>query len=461
MKKVLSIILCIALLAAILAVPAAANTTDETIDGGYYIVFKENNYELSESNRLHGANDYYWLGGLSMNPSTPFKIAYSLDLNEIAALYPEGEGNDYVPRYDSSFYTVEFIPSGSRVGDSSDMAWYDGYVSAFPCEPPQEEPTIYITYDGMKQNRYEDAFSRYLPNWQEICTYDEVYYHGRQNDGPFNNDWVLVYTEPLEPVCGDNYGVFDDMVYCDPQYCPFEFSYGVYDCGGDAYYSITDAWNMGYDGLHSVFTHILKTGGAAQLGDADNDGDLTIIDATCIQRFLAGIMDLESSSWWFEFYNCSFGTPLTSLADYDDDGEVSIIDATRIQRTLAGNELYPHAFTASARLEESGPAATVRAASSFGAEPVEYLYTIKGVLHAHSASAYGNDFGKFHVAGYDDEYTPEPGDFIVTTGYISDSQVEIPVSSLTYNDNFVLTVRAKDAAGKETELAAIYFKNVF
>ena len=75
MKKLLAILLCFALLAAVLAVPVNAITNDGTIDGGYYIVFKQDNYKLSESNRLHGAGNFYWLGGLSMNPSALFKIA--------------------------------------------------------------------------------------------------------------------------------------------------------------------------------------------------------------------------------------------------------------------------------------------------------------------------------------------------------------------------------------------------
>ena len=63
------------------------------------------------------------------------------------------------------------------------------------------------------------------------------------------------------------------------------------------------------------------------LGDADNDGEVTIIDATCIQRTLAGL-------------------PVTAYvekaSDADLDGEVTILDATAIQRWLVGlDKLYP------------------------------------------------------------------------------------------------------------------------
>lgn len=59
----------------------------------------------------------------------------------------------------------------------------------------------------------------------------------------------------------------------------------------------------------------------AILGDVDGDGEVTIVDATTIQRQLA---DIPSSS-----YNAS-------VADVDEDGSVTIIDATFIQRWLAG-----------------------------------------------------------------------------------------------------------------------------
>lgn len=56
------------------------------------------------------------------------------------------------------------------------------------------------------------------------------------------------------------------------------------------------------------------------LGDVDGDGEVTIIDATCIQRHLAELPT-------FAF--------VEKAADSDEDGEVTIIDATCIQRYLA------------------------------------------------------------------------------------------------------------------------------
>lgn len=63
---------------------------------------------------------------------------------------------------------------------------------------------------------------------------------------------------------------------------------------------------------------------ADHTGDADCDGQLTIIDATLIQKYLAGV----------------FGEDKIYLpgADFDGDNSVTIVDATCIQKTLVSVE---------------------------------------------------------------------------------------------------------------------------
>lgn len=61
---------------------------------------------------------------------------------------------------------------------------------------------------------------------------------------------------------------------------------------------------------------------ASTMGDADDDGEVTVFDVTYIQRWLAGMADATDID--------------LSLADVDGDGEVTIFDATEIQRSLAG-----------------------------------------------------------------------------------------------------------------------------
>jgi len=59
---------------------------------------------------------------------------------------------------------------------------------------------------------------------------------------------------------------------------------------------------------------------ASCVGDADNDGEVTILDATAIQRMLASL---------------SVNSFSETAADTDGDGVITILDATVIQRWLA------------------------------------------------------------------------------------------------------------------------------
>ncbi len=64
------------------------------------------------------------------------------------------------------------------------------------------------------------------------------------------------------------------------------------------------------------------------LGDADTDGSVTVMDATLVQRVLAGVPA-----------NCDYSE---INADADSSGEIEITDATFIQRMVAGFDTpYP------------------------------------------------------------------------------------------------------------------------
>lgn len=73
-----------------------------------------------------------------------------------------------------------------------------------------------------------------------------------------------------------------------------------------------------------ITTLVVSTSGAAQqelkLGDADGDGDISILDATAIQRHLASIDILDAAA--------------IERAKVNGDQELSILDATSIQRYL-------------------------------------------------------------------------------------------------------------------------------
>lgn len=64
-----------------------------------------------------------------------------------------------------------------------------------------------------------------------------------------------------------------------------------------------------------------------KLGDVDNDGELTIKDATVVQRAGIGLTDIVKTA-----------TKQDTVFDYNGDGRVSIIDVTGIQKKLVNLE---------------------------------------------------------------------------------------------------------------------------
>lgn len=86
-----------------------------------------------------------------------------------------------------------------------------------------------------------------------------------------------------------------------------------------------------------------------KLGDVDNDGTVTILDATTIQLFLAEMRVLSFNE---------------TAADTDSSGDVDITDATRIQRFIAelcnidGSPLDTHTHTPAAPVSENEVPAT-------------------------------------------------------------------------------------------------------
>ena len=61
---------------------------------------------------------------------------------------------------------------------------------------------------------------------------------------------------------------------------------------------------------------------ARKYGDVDNDGNITVVDASHIQRYLASIEQFDADQ--------------LKYGDVDGDGDVTVVDASHIQRWLAG-----------------------------------------------------------------------------------------------------------------------------
>lgn len=57
-------------------------------------------------------------------------------------------------------------------------------------------------------------------------------------------------------------------------------------------------------------------------GDVDLDGDITVIDATLVQKYIVKLEQLDNTQL------CN--------ADCDGDGDITVADATKIQKIVVG-----------------------------------------------------------------------------------------------------------------------------
>lgn len=74
--------------------------------------------------------------------------------------------------------------------------------------------------------------------------------------------------------------------------------------------------------ITALLSLIVPANAAAQTGDVNGDGHITIPDATLIQKYLSGMKSSE------KFYS--------QYADFDRSGKIDIADATTIQKYLSG-----------------------------------------------------------------------------------------------------------------------------
>ncbi len=135
-------------------------------------------------------------------------------------------------------------------------------------------------------------------------------------------NWVLVEAKYLspEPEAETWVHIGGRHIMSDSLCAPFKCGYGVYDVNESRFYDLDEI-----SGDYSKYNGLIETLEALKIGnptgDADLDNTVSISDATCIQKSLAGL--------------CQFTSYQNGLSDVDKNGEVTIDDATTIQMYLA------------------------------------------------------------------------------------------------------------------------------
>ena len=250
-------------------------------------------------------------------------------LNSIDAYWVSGQGY--------RVYAAVRVADIGLLGERDNITYIDCDKSWVETDPyvnmPYEPIWDYYRSKLVAQYQLTDDMTGNLVRFKE-----EYYHMVYKDDEPVGWDWILV--SALD--CSIEYCtvLFDSVVGGRAlsagawPYRPFLFGYGIFDMKQDRYFDLTEIDFDDYDGLYELWQDYKidsMTLGVCEfpvlIGDADGDSEVSILDATRIQRYLADL--------------CKRTDIALKNSDADGDGEVTILDATRIQRDLVYMEEPP------------------------------------------------------------------------------------------------------------------------
>lgn len=194
-----------------------------------------------------------------------------------------------------------------------------------------DDNTVFVNEPTPSSDSYRSRFNDYCDrqaNDVEVLNYKELYQHKDKNG---DTDWVLIYSStnmgypaPLNTIIGNR------VILLDSCGVPFDSGYGIYDVKNDTFIDAISAARKGYDDFAKVFDEL---GGGRLLGDLDGDNQLTIIDATIMQRCQVGVRDYPIDDE-IKVDNGMWNYSAKYYSDFDRDGVRSILDVTKLQRYL-------------------------------------------------------------------------------------------------------------------------------
>ena len=212
------------------------------------------------------------------------------------------------------------------------------FLQAWEPERYPEKADTLRNYEGLHEvfgdvyySVIKEIFIQSYPNIGEdgVKEFKELYYH--KKDGYTTCDWALVYCETNVEQPGISANIFGARVlYRTSAYVPFTYGYGVYNYRTKSFVDLVEAWDDDkYEGLHEAFE---ARNAGMLLGDANKDNQLTIGDATKIQRYLARMIEDNAVG---EQSAENGKTETEYICDFNKDGTVNISDVTAIQKKLA------------------------------------------------------------------------------------------------------------------------------
>ena len=203
-----------------------------------------------------------------------------------------------------------------------------------------------ISVDTENKYKYDEiiipkVFQDYeLENPDLVIYYNEVFeYYAHDTDSSQDEsipEYVLIYLNSnmcMDMPVGD---VFGDYVLMNSSGgYPYAYGYGIFIPSTEEIYDLSVAYKMGIEGIESVFTEV-KIG--KLIGDMDKDREITIKDATIIQKCLSGISEFDKNDYIIAF-SYEDNPPLLYVSDFNRDCKRNISDATAIQKYLAEIDL--------------------------------------------------------------------------------------------------------------------------
>ncbi len=187
----------------------------------------------------------------------------------------------------------------------------------------------------------DKPFLDYPSIYKNIHYGEDYEYYSPENfvtGGEATPDYVLITLYLDEYLQAQSTMLFGDYIMIDEPSTktPYPFGKCIYVPAENKVHSLMSAYGN-VEGIENIFT---EAGLGILVGDIDKDRELTVKDATYIQKCLVGLENFDKDDY-VERYDLVFSdkenVPLY-ISDFNRDGERNIKDATAIQKYIAGLE---------------------------------------------------------------------------------------------------------------------------
>ena len=269
---------------------------------------------------------------------------YSPNATEMPSWPDIGEARKELNEYYDNWFITEFEPVVFDNIDYEEIVIFQNViiitVKAQDVKRIAESELVYsVDYfeNGELENEsthiYLDRIFEHYPETESAYYMGEFWYQeiGEMDvDCDDAIDFAIVYCHfAMAPDALDG-TIIGDRIITQPQlYTPFRFGYALYDLEENKFIEFSETIVDDYPFL-TEYMENYNIG--SPLGDADNDGKLSILDATFIQLVAAQLAEYPSGDD-ISYYNA---TALTYKSDMNRDSKRNILDATAIQLKLAG-----------------------------------------------------------------------------------------------------------------------------